>query len=201
MKTEVHKEIFTKSNMLNLKYDVESVFSVDCNFGLQGQLLKLSRTQNLSTTENLSILLGRLACIGEEWNYQIFNKEQWENIFNPRTTKTENILKVFHKSTVEKFMKEFSEFQSYFLNKKYKQVTTSINIIPNFRGQFKFDGSNIDKFYKVANSKNNPGSLKLDKFNIDEIELILCNVDSWYWNLWYIETKNDNYLFERIIIS
>lgn len=187
--------------MMNLKYDVESVFSVDCNFGLQGQLLKLSRTQNLSTIENLSILLGRLACVGEEWNYKTFKVEDWENIYNPKTAKTENILKVFRESTVESFMKEFSEFQGYFLNKEYKQVTTSINITPNFRGQYNFDGSNIDKFYKKANSKSNPDSLKFDKLNAVDIEQILYSDEHWYWNLWYVETKADNYLFERIIIS
>lgn len=187
--------------MLNLKYDVESVFSVDCNFGLQGQLLKLSRAQNLSTIENLSILLGRLACIGEEWNYKTFREEEWENIYNPKTAKTENVLKIFRKSTVEPFIKEFSEFQDYFLNKKYNQAPTSINITPNFRGQYKFDGTNIDEFYKKPNSKSNPVSLKFDRLNTGEIELILCNVEQWNWNLWFIETKSDNYLFERIIVS
>ena len=152
--------------MLNLKNDVEAVFSVDCNFGLQGQLFKLSRTKNLSTIENLSILLGRLACVGEEWNYKTFREQEWENIYNPKNEKTKNILKVFRKSTAETFLKEFNEFHNYFLNKKYEQVSASINISPNYRGQYRFNGSNIDKFYNKVNLESNPDSLKFDKLNI-----------------------------------
>jgi len=187
--------------MLNLENDVEAVFSVDCNFGLQGQLFKLRRTKNLSTNENLSILLGRLACVGEEWNYKTFREEVWENIYNPKNEQTKNILKVFRESTAETFIKEFYEFQSYFLNKEYEQASTSINITPNYRGQYAFDGSNVDKFYNKVNMESNPALLKFDELKIDDIDIILHNVDHWYWNLWYIETQSNNYLFERIIIS
>jgi len=72
MEIEINKEEFTKSNMLKLNSDVESVFRIDSNFGLQGQLLKLTKSNNLKPVESLSILLGRLACIGEEWNYNLF---------------------------------------------------------------------------------------------------------------------------------
>jgi len=98
-------------------------------------------------------------------------------------------------------MREFKEFKNYYVKKEFEQVTTSIKITPSFSSEYKFDGLNIKKYYDKVNLIRNPSLLKFDIFKNLELKTVLHNKKQWYWNLWYIETSSDNFLFERIIIN
>ena len=70
--------------MIQIESDVECVYNIDASFGLKGQLLKLSKNNNIELVQSSCILIGRAACIWEEWDFKEFERENWENLYDPQ---------------------------------------------------------------------------------------------------------------------
>ena len=201
MKIEINKYEFIRSNMLKLNSDVEIIFRIDTNFGLQGQLLKLEKSNNITSFEYLNILLGRYACIIEEWNYQEFKEEEWGSIFEPKRELIENILKTFEPLSTQLFLSEFNEFRKYFIYRTFEQLPTTIKIKPNYLEYYKFDGINVDQCFKFMKPIKDPSKLNFGIFNNEDIKTVIANRNKWNWKLWFVETHDNSFLFEEIITT
>lgn len=186
--------------MLEISRDVECVFRIDSNSGLQGQLLKLDKSNGLKIKESLSILLGRLACIGEEWNYNDFHKENWESIFGSENTLSQYIVKEFSKIESHIFDEKITQFLDYFSVKEY-QNAASISINHNYSGNYKFDGENIIDYFKNMNVLNEVPKLNLSDLDSYKQKSVYVNEEKWNWQLWFVETKEYHFLFEEVIIT
>ncbi|HAS40417.1 MAG TPA: hypothetical protein DCS93_08060 [Microscillaceae bacterium] len=194
MYLEIPNKTFIDSNMLSIHSDVECIFSIDSNFGIQGQLFKLTKSIELDSIESLSILLGRLACIGAEWNYSKFGREEWGTVFS-----STQILKKFTPTNQELFFREFNGFKSYFCEKSFEQIPSSAKVKPLYSGSYKFNGENVDLYHKTKRTISDP--LKFDVLDNIEVKKVFVNDNNWNWNLWFLESMNDSFLFEKIIIS
>lgn len=200
MKIKILKDEFVKSNMLKISSDVECVFRIDSNFGLQGQLSKLNKSNGLTLIESLNILIGRLACVGEEWNYIEFTEESWENIYDPKTPLTQHILKEFSKIDSQLFDEKINQFIEYFSSREERN-TSFIKINHRYSGSYKFNGENIANYFRDINIINNISELNLDCLDLDKKKSVYVNKDNWNWQLWLIETEKYHLLFEEVIIS
>ena len=201
MKIEIDIGDFVESNTCELTSEVECVFNIDASFGLKGKLLKLHKSNNLNKTQRLSILLGRSASVGEEWNFAKFTDLEWQNIYSPKSELSEHILKTFDKTGVSKFDHRFNEFKSYFIEKAKNQNEETRKLNHTYIGNYQFNGSNSQEFYSAENSSKQIQSIKFDVFKNENIMEVYANLKKWYWQIWLIETEENSYLFEEIIIS
>ena len=190
---------FVGSNSLVMESDIECVFAIDASFSLKGQLYKISNSNNLTSTERLSLLLGRSACISEEWNFREFGEENWISLFTPQRKLGSYIIKSYSEIDKDSFTNRFYEFRSYFIEQTTKPRDETYKLNHTFYGNINFrNGYTIyDKNCLVNNIQN----LEWDVFKQEEIVKCYANREYWYDQIWFIETKEHSYLFEEIIIS
>ena len=201
MKIEIDIENFVRTNTLELNTDVECVFKIDASFGLKGQLFKLSKSNNLDLTQRVSVLIGRSASIGEEWDYANFTNIEWQNIFNPKSKLSEHVIKEYEKTIALKFDLRFKEFKSYFIEKAEIQNEETRKLNLTYTGKYIFNGLNSRKFYSIENLSKKVESIKFDEIENQNIIEIYANLEKWYWQIWIIDTEENSYMFEEIIIS
>ena len=200
MNIKILKDEFINSNMRNIPDDVASIFRIDSNFGLQGQLLTLKKSQQLSALESLHILLGRLACIGEAWNYHLFTEESWKTIFGQDPLAHQYILKIFQKTEPQRFSKRFSQFSNYFSSTD-DQSASSIATKHQYLGEYNFNGHDINHYFSSIKPATKVPALSLEELGIHAFTSVYINEEKWNWKLWFIETSENYFLFEETIVS
>jgi len=202
-KMEIKLELneFVKSNMMQINSDIECEFMVDAQTGIQGQLYKLNNSNEYNWMEALNILLGKAACIGEEWNYHQLDADSWTNIFNPKNDFPPHILKTFEKTPIEKFLLKLKEFKSHVIEKTNPSPQDKGRFQQTVYKPFKFNGQNVSEIYNEENIL--PPEEIQNLFSFDQIEILNCfsNSKKWNWQFWFIETKKEYFLFEEYIVS
>lgn len=191
-KIHISQDEFIASNMKYSNLDIECEFISYGKRGIQGTLWKLSKTNKVPFLDALYILLGKLACVGEEWNFKELKKENWEYIFNPNDEHANYILKEFKKCQIGKFEKRFSDYLN-FIEDQTKELTISTT--------FTFNGKNNEEIYK---SKYALPQEKVEKLNplVDKRYLnCYANTELWHWQFWFVETEDEFYLYEESILT
>ena len=198
MKVDVTREEFVAANLLELDKDVESVFQVDASIGIQGQLLRLQKSDSINVMQGLNILQGRLACIGEEWDYAEFQAEHWANVFDPPQEFSVYLLKSFEVSNAKLFIDKLDQFKNHYLLQENQESSSRV---PSFFGSYKFNGENVADYLNQVKAFPSISDLKVNPFDPSENFKVFSNTDLWNWQLWFVETDSDYFLFEEIIIS
>ncbi len=198
MEINIEEQAFINSNNLALERDVESLFHIDASSGIQGQLLKLEKSNSIDANQALCILQGRLACIGEEWDYAEFKAEHWANVFNPPQEYSVYLLKSLEATSPQLFIEKLSQFKEHFLS---KEKDSSNLRLASYFGSYAFNGENVADYLNQVQVSKSIADLKVNAVDPSKILKVFSNRDLWNWQLWFVETESAYFLFEDIIIS
>lgn len=111
MHLEITKPQFIEANMLTLDQEVKNVYYNELKKGLRIRLLSVSKSNKKSTLEYLSILIGRLACLTEEWDHHSFNDLNWANVYQSSDNNTADMPREFMEISPNLFEDKLLELQ------------------------------------------------------------------------------------------
>lgn len=198
MKVDINRKGFVAANLLELDNDVESVFQVDASSGIQGQLLKLKKSARINLNQALNILIGRLACIGEEWDYKDFKETHWGNIFNPPQEYSVYLLKSYQEVDANLFIEKIEQFKNHLMDKEEEE---SVKLNYSYFGGFIFNGKNVSDYLSELKEYNSVKDLNFGPFDLSEKAIAYANKDLWNWQVWFVEGESAYYLFEEVIVT
>lgn len=198
----IDKNQFIQSNLLVLTKDVACIFCCFANSGLQGHLLKLDYEEHLSTNEQLSILIGRSACIPEQWNYGTFTATDWAKLFpSNEGSLNGHLLTSYSKTPRQEFLNQYQKFKDYFIEKTNleKEAAKELNLTSS--GPIHLDGKNTEVIAQMAKPMQHIQNNHFLEIPASAIKNCYANIENWNWQIWYIETQKYSILFQVTITS
>jgi len=175
----IELEKFSKYNEEYKNLDVNT----ECmSYGAKGarvDLFKINKSDNISSEACLNILLGKSACVIEEWNYK--ESDSWSYIFNENC-----ILKEFKRTPVFRFKEHLYGYLDY-----VKSDSCELSITKPIM----FNGANVDQIRAKENLLSAKEIQELNPLKDEVIISCYAHQEIWHWQIWYVETEHAGYLY------
>ena len=186
----LNKAEFISANVKDVGHDIKCIITSYGSRGILTDIFKLNKSKNITEREALCILLGRMTCFAEEWDYSESSEDTFSYIFEPKRVHTKYIHKIFKPVAIEEFRKVLEGYLSYL-------EIADPNM--NFSKSFNLKGQDFSLVYEPTFRIERSEINKLDLFQNLPIIKVFGHTEIWHWRTWFIESNEAYYLYEENI--